>query len=114
MALTQQETARLSAKWRGLAQLALDVASPGSAPQPIERLKSEAYDALNWPSPLPGYQDAFVLFALSRLGAAVAKCSYEAAVKRRDALRSLALVVLDMLGSPPAPLTLPFRADIDG
>lgn len=87
---------------------------PGALPPPIERLKTDAHTALNWASPLPGYQDAFVLFALARFAAAFGKCGHEAARKRAPVLIGLAQLVLDMLGAPPEPPRPPFRADIDG
>lgn len=112
--LTQQEIGRLTAKWRMLARMALDCVTPGALPQPLERLKADSHDALNWPSPLPGYQDAFVLFSLSRFAAAFAKCGYDTAKARAPVLKGLADLVLDMLGDTPEPPRLPFRADIDG
>lgn len=114
MALTPSAIGASRAKWRGLAQLAVDVCTPGPIPQDFDRLKRDANEAMNWPTPLPGYHDAFVLFALARLAAAFAKCPVAELRKRAPSLVALAHLVLEMLGEEPEPQRLPYRADIDG
>jgi hypothetical protein len=112
MALTAPVLAGLRVKWRSLAELALATARAPDNAQ-ADRLKREANEALNWASALPGYHDAFVLFALARLAAAFAKCPVRQVERRAPALIAVADLVLEML-QEDEPRRLTYRADIDG
>lgn len=101
MALTEQEKARLRARWRALAMLAgsRDVANS-------EEFRRLALEAPNWLSPLDHQADAYVLFGFARLAKALAVSRVNDAARRTPMTQLAAaevLTTLDAVAPDPDP-----------